>query len=63
MFWLLKNNGTLSRLVNKIVSEEESDNAFWGGKIDWNINENHRVEFLMFSDDVWAIAHGDKPER
>ena len=25
MFWLLKNNGTLSRLVNKIVLEEESD--------------------------------------
>ena len=30
MFWLLKNNGTLSRVVNKIVSEEESDIEQYG---------------------------------
>lgn len=27
-----------------------SDNGFWGGKIDWRINDNHSLELLAFSD-------------
>lgn len=27
-----------------------NDNDFWGAKIDWNITENHTLEFLAFSD-------------
>ncbi len=26
------------------------DNAFWGGKLDWRINDNHLLELLAFSD-------------
>ena len=26
------------------------DNGFWGGKIDWRINDDHLLEFLAFSD-------------
>jgi hypothetical protein len=29
---------------------DTSDSAFWGGKIDWNITDNHIVEFTGFSD-------------
>jgi hypothetical protein len=31
--------------------EEESDDAFWGGKIDWNITDSHLLEFTGFSDE------------
>ncbi|MCL1048705.1 TonB-dependent receptor [Shewanella abyssi] len=31
-------------------SSVESDNPFWGLKLDWNIAENHTLEFLGFSD-------------
>lgn len=31
--------------------KESSDNPFWGLKLDWNIAENHTLEFLGFSDD------------
>ena len=27
-----------------------SDNDFWGGKLDWQINDNHLLELLAFSD-------------
>lgn len=27
-----------------------NDDAFWGGKIDWLINDNHKLELLAFSD-------------
>ena len=29
----------------------KSDDAFWGGKIDWQINDNHLLELLAFSDE------------
>ncbi|WP_140908446.1 TonB-dependent receptor [Cognatiluteimonas lumbrici] len=28
----------------------DSNNDFWGGKLDWQINDNHLVELLAFSD-------------
>ena len=31
-------------------SSVKSDNPFWGLKLDWNIAENHTLEFLGFSD-------------
>ena len=30
--------------------ETDSSDAFWGTKIDWNINENHKLELTAFSD-------------
>lgn len=29
----------------------ESGNGFWGTKLDWNINDNHSLELLAFSDE------------
>lgn len=31
-------------------STTESNNGFWGTKLDWNINDNHLLELLAFSD-------------
>lgn len=28
-----------------------SDNGFWGAKLDWNINNNHMLELMAFSDE------------
>ena len=28
----------------------KSDNGFWGSKIDWQINDDHLLELLAFSD-------------
>ncbi len=30
----------------------KSDNGFWGGKLDWQITDNHLLEFLAFSDEA-----------
>src|SRR5690554_1317221 len=32
--------------------ESESDNGFWGAKMDWRINDDHVLELLAFSDEV-----------
>ncbi|HEX2139549.1 MAG TPA: carboxypeptidase regulatory-like domain-containing protein [Woeseiaceae bacterium] len=34
-----------------LINEDKSDDAFWGAKIDWQINDNNLVEFLAFSDE------------
>ena len=33
------------------LDKDNSDDAFWGGKIDWQINDNHLLELLAFSDE------------
>src|SRR3546814_2590261 len=30
----------------------DSNNDFWGGKLDWRINDNHLLELLAFSDEA-----------
>merc|ERR1712000_169225 len=32
-------------------NDQQSDDAFWGGKIDWNITDNHLLEVTAFSDE------------
>ena len=32
------------------LTRSTADDAFWGGKIDWQINDNHLLEFMGFSD-------------
>ncbi len=32
-------------------TEGRSSNGFWGTKLDWNINDDHRLELLAFSDE------------
>ena len=34
----------------------ESDNDFWGGKLDWQLNDNHLLEFLAFSDEAESVT-------
>lgn len=31
--------------------ESQSNNGFWGTKVDWNITQNHRLELMAFSDE------------
>lgn len=31
--------------------ESQSNNGFWGAKVDWNITNDHRLELLAFSDE------------
>ena len=33
-----------------------SDNDFWGGKIDWQLSDDHLIEFLAFSDEAESIT-------
>ncbi|QDH69857.1 TonB-dependent receptor [Marilutibacter alkalisoli] len=32
-------------------TDGDSDNGFWGAKLDWNLSDNHQFEFLAFSDE------------
>ncbi len=32
-------------------SDIESDDAFWGGKLDWDINDSHRLSYFGYSDE------------
>ncbi len=34
----------------------DSGNGFWGTKLDWNINDNHLLEFLAFSDEGDSVT-------
>ncbi|HNP34759.1 MAG TPA: TonB-dependent receptor [Woeseiaceae bacterium] len=34
-----------------LINEGKSDDGFWGTKIDWQINDNHLLELLAFSDE------------
>lgn len=33
-----------------------SNNDFWGGKLDWQLSDNHLLEFLAFSDEQESIT-------
>lgn len=32
-------------------NDSKSNNGFWGTKVDWNINDNHSLELMAFSDE------------
>ena len=34
---------------------EDSDDPFWGGKVDWIINDYHRIELTAFSDESTTV--------
>jgi hypothetical protein len=54
---------TDNRETGGSYNEVQQDDAFWGTKIDWNITEDHRLEYLMFSDENEVetdIYSGDK---
>ncbi|MCX7563236.1 TonB-dependent receptor [Xanthomonadaceae bacterium XH05] len=47
-----RDNGTrFTNASGSTWSEREADNGFWGAKLDWQINDNHLLELLSFSDE------------
>lgn len=40
----------------KNFHERSQDDGFWGAKIDWNITDNHLLEFLAFSDENTRVT-------
>jgi len=36
--------------------DNDSNDDFWGAKLDWNITDNHTVELLAFSDETETVA-------
>ena len=36
--------------TGNLLNEGDSDDGFWGAKVDWQINDNHLLELLAFSD-------------
>lgn len=38
-------------LAGNNIYDESSDDAFWGGKVDWIISNNHTLELMGFSDE------------
>lgn len=43
-------------LAGNNIYDESSDDAFWGGKIDWIINSDHTVELMGFSDGQTVVT-------
>lgn len=38
------------------LTDRQSDDAFWGAKVDWQINDSHLLEFMGFSDENTSEA-------
>lgn len=38
------------------INEGNSDDGFWGAKLDWQINDNHLLEFLGFGDSNSSVT-------
>ena len=54
MFAMYEHRDTDSGSTNNSGSswtENDASNGFWGTKLDWQINDDHLVEFLAFSDE------------
>ena len=45
------NHGGSTNNAGERWTGRESDNGFWGAKLDWNINNNHLLELMAFSDE------------
>ncbi len=51
MYELRDGNSWYTNSSGSNWSEGQSNNGFWGTKIDWNITDNHRLEAFAFSDE------------
>ncbi|PJJ99133.1 energy transducer TonB [Lysobacteraceae bacterium NML91-0213] len=62
MYEQRENDARNTNSVGSSWSESSNNDGFWGAKMDWNINDNHLVELLAFSDetetDVDSYAYG-----
>ncbi len=51
MYEQRNNRSGYTNSLGSTWSEGDSDNGFWGTKLDWNITDNHLLELLAFSDE------------
>src|SRR3546814_93922 len=52
-FGMYENRDSNPRDIDTIEAwYTDSNNDFWGGKLDWRINDNHLLELLAFSDEA-----------
>jgi hypothetical protein len=56
MYEARKYEPTNTNNSGSLINEDESDDGFWGAKIDWQINDNNLLELLAFSDDDTAAT-------
>ncbi|KAF1694591.1 TonB-dependent receptor [Pseudoxanthomonas koreensis] len=52
MYEQRENGSGYTNSAGSTWSEGDSSNGFWGAKLDWNINDDHRLELLAFSDEA-----------
>lgn len=55
LFAMYEQRDSNSRFTNSggsTWSNSQSDDGFWGTKLDWNITDNHLLELLAFSDEA-----------
>ncbi|ODT94527.1 MAG: energy transducer TonB [Rhodanobacter sp. SCN 67-45] len=60
MYEQRQNSSRYTNSAGTTWSDSKSDNGFWGTKLDWNINDDHHLELLAFSDegDTGTDAYG-----
>ncbi len=51
MFEQRENDAGYTNAGGSSWSNAESDNGFWGGKLDWQLNDDHLLELMAFSDE------------
>jgi outer membrane receptor for ferrienterochelin and colicin len=51
MYELRDNESNFTNAAGSSWTESESSNGFWATKLDWNLTNDHVVEFLAFSDE------------
>ena len=51
-----KDQGDLDNAADDAAWKTRSDNDFWGGKIDWQLSDDHLLEFLAFSDEAESVT-------
>jgi hypothetical protein len=58
LFAMYEDRDSTSRYTNgyKELRRGQSDNGFWGTKLDWIINDNHSLELLAFSDEAETVT-------
>ncbi|GAB3509468.1 carboxypeptidase regulatory-like domain-containing protein [Pseudoxanthomonas daejeonensis] len=52
MYEQRQNDAGFTNSAGSSWSDGESSDGFWGAKLDWNINDDHRLELLAFSDEA-----------
>ncbi|HHA2536467.1 TPA: carboxypeptidase regulatory-like domain-containing protein, partial [Stenotrophomonas maltophilia] len=55
MYEIRDNRAQYTNNDGNVFNQGSTNDPFWGGKLDWQINDNHRLSLMGFSDkDNWA---------